>query len=56
MNKNDNAENTTVRPLARLIARELSQEEVTQVSAGTSGGNSEDCTTGGGLKDTDFVQ
>lgn len=46
-----------VRPMGRVLARELTQEEVQQVAAGCSGGNSGDCTTGTGqLGDRDHQQ
>ena len=57
MNNNDE-----VLPLARIVARELSAEEMLQVSGGwpgcdTCGGNSPDGTTGGpGASDADRLK
>ena len=61
MNKHDTAENTVdttvVRPLARVIARELSNDEVSMVTGAGSGGNGLDGTThGNAFTDKDWMQ
>lgn len=59
MNKHDIVESLDVRPLGRVLARELTAEEVELVAGGcnTSGGNSFDCTTEGrGINDRDHLK
>jgi len=59
-------EKETVRPLARVLARDLTTAEIAQVAAAgcwteegglpSTGGNGFDCTTGGGFNDRDELQ
>ncbi len=60
MNKHDVVDSLEVRPLGRVLARELTAEEVELVAGGnraTTGGNSPDGTTEGvGVQDADRLK
>lgn len=58
MNKQDTVESLEIRPLGRVLARELTAEEVELVAGGgCTGGNSSECTTEGvGINDRDHLK